>query len=102
MEHLERCAKIGCAWGNLACPCDHAGGFHRENGAKALASSERAVTHGSVDGMRERIGRRQKALERSVRELRAGNKQGLYRRVHQILMINEDALRFVRVDDFVG
>jgi hypothetical protein len=52
--------------------------------------------------MRERIGRRQKALERSVRELRAGKKQGLYRRVHQILMINEDALRFVRVDDFVG
>src|SRR5215469_18920626 len=82
MDHLDGGAEVGYAFGDLSTSGNHAGGFHAEDGAEALASGEDAVAHGPVDGVRQGVGRGQKALKSSVRELRAGVKQGLYRGRH--------------------
>ena len=57
VEHLEGCAEVGYAFGvTSAGACDHAGGFHAEDGAEAFAAGEDAVAHGAVDGVREGVG----------------------------------------------
>ncbi len=78
VEHLEGCAEVGCAFGDVSAAGDHAGGFHAEDGAEALAAGEDAVAHGSVDGVREGVGRGQEAFEGGVGELCAGVEQVLY------------------------
>lgn len=50
-----------------------------------------------MDGMRLRIGRRQKAFESGIRELDARAKQIFYRGVHLMLMINQGQ-RVYRLD----
>jgi len=89
VEHLQGCTKIGDAFGVVAGACDHAGGFHAEDGAKAFAAGEGAVAHGSVDGVRQGVGRGQEAFESGIRELRAREEQSLYSGEHQVLMINQ-------------
>ncbi len=56
VDHLQRGAEIGCACGELSGVCDHAGGFHAEDGAEAFAAGEGAVAHGAVDGVWEGVG----------------------------------------------
>ena len=82
VEHLEGCAEVGCAFGDVGCAADHAGGFHAEDGAEAFAAGEGAVAHGAVDGVGKGVGRGQEAFEGGVGELRAGEKQGLYGGIH--------------------
>ena len=89
VEHLEGCAEIGCAFGDVFTAGDHAGSLHAEDRAEAFASGEGAVAHGAVDGVREGVGRGQEAFESSVGELRAGEEQVLYRGMHLMLMINQ-------------
>ena len=50
----------------------HAGGFHAEDGAEALAAGEGGVAHGAVDGVGFGGGRGEEALERCVGEGDAG------------------------------
>ena len=82
VEHLEGCAEVGYAFGVGVGAGDHLCGFHAEDGAEAFASGEGAVAHGSVDGVREGVGRGQEAFEGCVGELHAGLEQGFYVRVH--------------------
>ena len=56
VDHLDGCAEVGCAFGDVAGAGDHAGGFHAEDGAEAFAAGEGAVAHGAVDGVREGVG----------------------------------------------
>ena len=56
VEHLEGGAEVGCAFGDFAGACDHAGGFHAEDGAEAFAAGEDAVAHGAVYGVGQRVG----------------------------------------------
>ena len=88
VEHLDGGAEVGCAFGDFACGGDHAGRFHREDGAEAFAAGEDGVAHGPVDGVRERVGRGQKAFEGLVGEFGAGAEQVLYGGMHLMLMIN--------------
>ena len=88
VEHLEGCAEVGCACGDFVSAGDHAGGFHAEDGAEAFAAGEDAVAHGAVDGVREGVGRGQKAFEGCIGELGAGVEQGFYVGIHLMLMIN--------------
>jgi hypothetical protein len=89
VDHLERCAEIGCAGWDFSGTCDHAGGFHAEDGAEAFAAGEDAVAHGSVDGVGQGVGRREEAFKGRVSELYTGLQQGLYVGMHVDLMINE-------------
>ena len=58
-------------------PGYHAGGFHAEDGAEALAAGEDAVAHGAVDGVRFGGGGGEEAFERGVGEGDAGGEEGL-------------------------
>jgi hypothetical protein len=88
VEHLEGCTKVGYAFGIVFRACDHSCGFDAKDGADTLATSEGAVSHGAVDGVREGIGGGQEAFESGIAELRAGEKQGLYCGLHLVSMIN--------------
>ena len=95
VNHLEGCAEVGCAFGEIAWGVDvregagdHAGGLHAEDGTETFAASEDAVAHGSVDGVGQSVGRGQEAFEGSIGELCAGVQQSFYLRVHLKLMIN--------------
>jgi hypothetical protein len=59
--------KPGCAGAGY-----HAGGFHAEDGAEALAAGEGGVAHGAMDGVGFGGGRGEEALERCVGEGDAG------------------------------
>jgi hypothetical protein len=77
VDHLEGCAEsIGSGW-EVAGACDHASGFHAEDGAEALATGEGGVAHGAVDGVREGGGGGEEALEGGVGEGCAGGEEGL-------------------------
>ena len=78
VEHLERGAEVGDAGWEFAGGGDHAGGLDAEDGAEALAAGEDGVTHGSVDGVRLRVGRGEKAFKAGVGECGAGGEQGSY------------------------
>ena len=89
VEHLERGAQVGDAFGIGSGACDHASGFHAEDGTETLAAGEGAVTHGAVDGVGERVGCGQEAFEGSIGELSAGEKQDLLPWVASASMINQ-------------
>ena len=72
MRHFYRGTEICCAGRDLAGAGYHAGGFHAEDGAEALAAGEGAVAHGAVDGVGFGGGRGEEALERCVGEGDAG------------------------------
>ena len=80
--HLDGGTELGCAGRELAGGCDHARGFHAEDGAEALAAGEDAVAHGAVNGVRLGGGGGEEALERGVGEGDAGGEEGLDFCVH--------------------
>ena len=56
VEHFERGAEVGCAFGEVVGAGDHLCGFHAEDGAEACAAGEGAVAHGAMDGVGEGVG----------------------------------------------
>ncbi len=87
VQHLDGRAEllnaVGIAGGCEFLAGDEARGLHAQDGAQTLAASKNAVAHGAVDGLWNRVSRRQQALKRTVGLLHARMKDFLYVDGHQ-------------------